>query len=696
MNNRYPESKSSPGLAMLLILALLLSACQFGGGAKAPDGENQEDQQGTASPSDEAGGEGAEQTPPPADIFDLVEQQIEAGDDAGAVIVDNLRILVGEATTTEVYGGLEVVLEGSWGLFSLAADYLAAGEDEAIKEEIRRLVSILAPPQENLDAYAEATSASLGHPSARPVVDHASYQDECQSLWHEGFPLNVNPKPLCLLYQEGATGPGHSYKLYYPKEWENDLGKLDLVISASQALQESASKYQALGFQVESMMVVFTLLQSEANALAVNPAMADPCPILILPESHSLAEGEFKQTIAHEVFHCVTYHHFGQTEYATTKWWEESGAEFFSNVVYPDVNIEHKTHWVFDWYSLTTPILNMSYPNSVFLQYLENVGGTSLVLELMEAMPKTGTKHQQAEALHNFPNFEQLFHEFGKAYADGQITDTGGGIGSTPKPAIPITVSGQALLVTPAFTLTRYRILLPEGYEYAISGTQDGEGLVSAKPSLQSLDWGPMPATVNSACEEGPFSLLMTSTLPVSGDTYSLDISASQGEEVGCDKCLLGHWLLDVDSQARPFFEAKFGEAGLELDNVSGTWEMFFHSDGSWSHIATDYGVTVTQPSDFATTEVLVTMYGVLFGRFGVDKDHTIITLWDFHPLMEVNTIVYINGEELGMSNMPLDAAFMGDAMTVDQRQYTCTETSLTIYYPPFFAPVTQVVFTRQ
>jgi hypothetical protein len=669
----------------MLVISIILSACNPAEGQTQP----------TSEPTEEPR--------PPRDFFDLIDEQIQSGSDPGPLIVDNLKILVGELTVENVYGDQDVVFEGTWGLFSIAADYLASGVDESAKAEIRRLIDILAPSQENLDLYAEPAPTSSSGKTGLSAPAHAkpSLQEECQTLWNEGFPTNVDPKPMCLLYQEGTTGKDangkdYKYKLYYPKEWENDLAKLDMVISVSQAIQDSVKTYQDLGFSVKNMTVLFTLLQSSVGSLAVNPDMVDPCPILIMPAAHTLDEGKFKQTIAHEVFHCVTFHTYGTTEYSTTKWWEESSAAYYSNVVYPAVNHEHRHQGTFDYYSLTTSLLDMSYPNVIFLQYLENFGGTGLVKDFMDYIPKTGSKEQQAVALHNFANMAEILHNFGIAYLDGKITDTGGGAYPvSPKPGIPATIGGQAILTTDSFTLTRYQVLFPQGYEYGVGGgTSEGVGRYSAKPSLSGPDWGELPATVNASCSKNQLTVLMTSI--EIGDTYSIDINAVQGQQLACDSCLFGHWMLDVAQQATPFFESKFGQAGMVLNNVSGTWEMFFKQDGTWSHVATDYGITVTQPSDSMTTEFLVTMYGIMYGRFGVSDDKTTLYIWDLDPQMEINTAVFINGEQFGTNLMPINADFMGAAMDFNQGQYVCTQNTLTFFAPPELAPVTQMVFTRQ
>lgn len=52
-----------------------------------------------------------------------------------------------------------------------------------------------------------------------------------------------------------------------------------------------------------------------------------------------------KQTIAHELWHCVQYQHFGTVPFEASgvlseDWWADGGAEFFSAIVYPQANDE--------------------------------------------------------------------------------------------------------------------------------------------------------------------------------------------------------------------------------------------------------------------------------------------------------------------------------------------------------------------
>jgi hypothetical protein len=181
---------------------------------------------------------------------------------------------------------------------------------------------------------------------------------------------------------------------------------------------------------------------------------------------------EFKQSIAHEFFHCYqTYNFKQQTQgvpWSVADWWGESTAEYFSEFVYPSVNYEHRFLLEFDILSPNRSILEMSYQNYVLFRYIGEVYGDQGVLDVISAMPTTGDIKTQQIALSSFPNISQFFTEFSRAYLQGQISDRSGSL----LPIFPvagteysINGAGDFSFVAEPFVVGRGKFLIDSGAE---------------------------------------------------------------------------------------------------------------------------------------------------------------------------------------------------------------------------------------
>src|SRR3972149_2479213 len=86
------------------------------------------------------------------------------------------------------------------------------------------------------------------------------------------------------------------------------------------------------------------------------------------------------------------------------KWWSEASAEYFSNVVYDDVNYEFRFAGEFDDQSPVRPLPRMGYENFVFFQYLANRIGDRELIEFLRTMPTSGGEPEQMTALATWPD----------------------------------------------------------------------------------------------------------------------------------------------------------------------------------------------------------------------------------------------------------------------------------------------------
>ncbi len=204
----------------------------------------------------------------------------------------------------------------------------------------------------------------------------------------------------------------------------------------------------------------------------------DSCPI-VMYRFGELAIDRFKQGIAHEVFHCFQGENLERQmrpPASARKWWFEVTASYFSNVVYPQTNLEHRWLDDFNTNSAKSMLQDMSYENSLLFQYLGNKYGDAWIIsDLLKAMPTApeSTEFDQADSLAS--RWDGL-QEFGQDFLDGKIEDSSGEL--IPTDALPlILTNAQPELKflnkgdyeergAFVFKLARYRLVYYEGKKY--------------------------------------------------------------------------------------------------------------------------------------------------------------------------------------------------------------------------------------
>ena len=184
-----------------------------------------------------------------------------------------------------------------------------------------------------------------------------------------------------------------------------------LYEAAMEAMLASAAVYGQWG-TIADATIIFSLLpyaDSSGTGFMSVPwqqmSPGEPCPILIYTDSFGVNLDQFKQAVAHELFHCYQAWNYPAVVnlYSANRWWVEGGAEYFSNVVYSAVDYEHRATPYFDANSTLKSILDMAYENAVFFQYLANqMGGPAGVLGLFDSLPISGGRSAQEGALANY------------------------------------------------------------------------------------------------------------------------------------------------------------------------------------------------------------------------------------------------------------------------------------------------------
>ncbi len=680
--------------AVLTAAALLVAACGSGGAAETP------------APAEPASPTPAPQAPL---AFEMRPHRLLPADYAAAVLdgvdrgawsldeglVQALTTAAGQqpADSTATF---RMASGEATGLVRLARHYLASAPDSAAGAEIARLLSALVPSPAALAAYGAPESAQSSRPAgpARPRS-----QTNCRDLATRGFP--ADEATMCLLYRT-VTVQGDEYLIYYPADWAPSHPFRAYLDYAAQAIQDAVNTYSDFGemgpgnvfFSVLTSAEDFGTREESADAVA-DPAADGSCQVVIYPNAiaDGAAEDYFKQVVAHEFFHCYEFDNLTRQERGpdpdATAWWVEGAAEYFSNVVYPATNAEHDWIEDFNTRSESTSLLDMSYEDNLFFQYLENRDGPAGVLALLESMPTSGGREAQLAALAGYSDMPNVFHEFARAYLDNTIRDTSGrGIGILYGANLgPVTVVEgplPELAAADPFVLRRLRLGFVPGKTYeGMQLTVDGDGLQAARPADAPGDWPGLPSDLRGGCPAVLFAVAVTT---IAEPTAQLALDATVSGEVDedlseCeDPCLVGTWVLDNATYENYFNATMGGASDVSYLGATGTYTATFDREATAS--ATIDAFTVrAQMENFSSGPLILTltMNGVGAGTYWPAGGVILTTGGDYDFTLDGTM-------EAGGASMPIDPMNFADSAfgsgdLISTASYICTDEIL--YWTP-------------
>jgi hypothetical protein len=255
--------------------------------------------------------------------------------------------------------------------------------------------------------------------------------------------------------------------------------------------------------------------------------------------------------------------------------------------VYPTVNDECGRFPGFVVESTTTSILNLSYENALFFQFLEGPMGPQGMIQAFHTLPAMQPIGAHVAALSTWPNISNIWHEFGQAVVDNTMVDTGGqaiGLDTAWSGSVSVKLTDDFDLPTQDFTLARYQLVLGSGQGFHVSVAHtDGEIVDATKPSGTG-DWGPVLIDRETGC--ATYYVLPTSTgASTDTRTYTLHGVVDQPNAEGsvCDPCVVGRWRMDHASYWS-MFDAIMSETegfATTLTATSGELELEFGNDGN-------------------------------------------------------------------------------------------------------------------
>jgi hypothetical protein len=612
----------------------------------------------------------------PLSLAQLYRQNIQSGRwTEGQGLVELLGMYTGSSKAAAALGNSSIDDFELTGLMRLAADYLVAHPTDSLHDQLQHQVSLLEAPLDKIINFSQKGSLSStagGMASlSLPVLPSLLPGDQatCQDLWANGFTSST--PVVCFEYDDQTVG-ATPIRLFYPSWWapgDPQRVRLEPLLQAAVLAVRTFNAYGPDPLPAVTLVVTelpgtdpVTLTRSaDLLAMAV-PVGTSPmnCYVGIFPSLFTKTVAQSQQALAHEMFHCYQYQNLHAQEHnparSATAWWVEGSAEYFSNVVYPDVNYEWR--WLGDLSAAMqdSNLFTWEYKAFIFFQYLENRPdvGTNGVLSLLRLMPSTvgSGVDQQMAMLTAYPNMQAIFHEFGEAVGDQGVLDSASG-----HPPIPLDVPTQPdsiTEVTPGnifgmgpFTLDFREIIFPKGQDYAVNVATHGDpGLGSARLEDTPHAWGPLPDTVLAGCDDVSYLLMVTQVYATTDVPYEYELHAAAHPSTDQCSCLTGTWLMDDTSYLTHLngLIAQAASGTVNYTSVDGSDLVKFTSDGHVEQQLTNLVINADMNvSGLAPQTLVISMDGSSNAGFtavegqltytGVEGNIALTTLLNNQPL---------------------------------------------------------------
>ncbi|MEM8529489.1 MAG: hypothetical protein AAGF95_01520 [Chloroflexota bacterium] len=481
---------------------------------------------------------------PPTTYVDLLGEYIDTGKwSLEEGLTQILSVITGEQPLATIPEVATVEIYDLTGLLMIVDGYLANTDETETRNEIERLYRLLAPDLTNIDQYSIPDVNGLNV----SIADETANLDEiCRTAWYRGFPQSGDPSECFSLSTVGSAPEIRVYTPVFIDKYQYGQHALD-------AANISSATYKEYGI-LDDVVITFSPIDRQALAHAnrkqrnVDGTTRTYCMVTIHPPALEEPKLQFQQIVAHELFHCMQFATYGVydqiisykdplSHLRAVGWWLEGTANYFSNEVYPTVDVEHR--WLDDFHAASTQssLIEMSYETTVFFQFLANEFGSQAIIELLpELLPyEAPTKQDQARVFAEldpqrfgfslYTSMNDLFHDFGRAYLSRTILDTSGLL--VPNGNFEALYTNEKTITQAPdamneaineFTLERTRVTYTEKkrYDQQVSNNdvEVSFGLLASNET-DILGWDGTPETVWSACPRDRIYVVLQTTATV-------------------------------------------------------------------------------------------------------------------------------------------------------------------------------------
>jgi len=644
-------------------------------------------------------------------------------------LITALKYSSGDPETQEEYpADPEGVGVTEWSdIISLAQDYITRGEDAKAKAEMRRLLDKQYIDIEELEKWSRPAGKNSGArrkpdlPLSNTLVDflvspakaQTGSSDDCQAIWAS---VNVvdGSSGHCFDINEWSHR-GANLRIFYPTLWRDDPVQQGWVATAKDAVNASIDKYNDdLALIIGSIDLAFYTADFENDRANSHSIGSDrDCYVRIFPISTMQTPNNvisFKQTLAHEIFHCYQFknlygHTMGSAALrssddfaakvlfrASRLWWVDGTAEYFGNTVYPCNQKEYERIGKFDSESPVKSLVDINqYSTFIFFMYLSKWGDKSTI-QFLRTLPTQGGQEEQLRALKVYP-MGPKFKKFGQDYLTDNIFDTCPGVKLPLTPMFDtfmVCDGCEEIIPMDSFQLARRELVFGPGHseiEY-----QHGDSFLVKTATEDHFTWDDAPEIINAGCREPPVYIALFINEDQSERQKELTIySQSQGDsdrKHDVDSCLIGNWNATQGSidniadwvAANPLTR-KFMKTRSEQTSggFSGTFSRNGVVTGNMNSLTQEYSSEVKIGKKVLTIGTKVVINGDSRAEYSAKGN--ILKVWNACGENSARAISELDGKV--MSDKVIDLGKFSDMGTVDGlRRQKNTDKSDDAYSP--------------
>jgi hypothetical protein len=368
---------------------------------------------------------------------------------------------------------------------------------------------------------------------------------QCQ--YYPGYPRQIGSTTVSVAYTDKWGNNARAKNIF------NKVGP-----DIDEALTNSLDLYAKFAKVPAEIVVILSRRQDKPAMLwTIFPAPNQPrCQVTafesftdFVTSSSSTSNGYAKQALAHELYHCVQQYSIGvgvDTKLASSGWVIEGSAHYFSNVVYPNANLEWPGVSADQNYQPARPIYDQGvhvYGTSLYFQSLEQKTPATLSnWVLATKLTKNGLAERTR--LSALSGFTDDFWEFAQQLSLGKIVDTN----TQDIPRLPtitpssVSITGKpkaALLKTTPFTVSVFQISPEAGSTVQLTAPEYTHQRVAYRlPSVKT--WtavATLPRTVEVSCTDPTILLLFISTKNADTDEVKVSVTKTRSSRKRADQC---------------------------------------------------------------------------------------------------------------------------------------------------------------
>ncbi|KAJ9653506.1 hypothetical protein H2201_009137 [Coniosporium apollinis] len=538
--------------------------------------------------------------------------------------------------------------------------------------------------------------------SILPAVLLLNTAQSAPSIKSRAQPIN------CAIWSSNPTGhepcvqvideefPLPSLDIYHVTDgWHNTDLQKDVLETVKTVTPDVLHKYWGYSGALDVRLILGGKMKEADLGTEWTDAATNQCWVRIrIPRSRDdEVYIRLKETVAHELYHCVEDE--GRpllTENNGTIWWLEGAAAFFGHLLYPNrggaVNLQN--------YQPNAPLYKQTYPTALFFQFLSNfVWPTEHINDWIRKQPPQpddskwarGQLSSDAKMREVFPNFAARFVDRQITFADGTPVRT---INEVYSDLLDVTLASDGAQATKhiqvgpwAMQMLKVTLHVAERIELEFRSGDPNTMFQYRQVGAAINSWNrgfKTPQVIHDGCDEvdKSYEFLVTSTADVDIEEVDFVFTRKklgdckckrQADGASCpsvpaevDKCLFGKWSLDI-----PTIEAalrkKYQELGAPVNSVAVTGAATFEvTEPDNSHFTFDHmRFNVVAASSLYSVDMDVT--GNMDAKIVIKGDG------EFVLKDEKSTGSVVTKTTFGDFTIPLD-----ESITAEQRiEYLCS-----------------------